>query len=191
MEFVRTDLAWRGIVDANPWWQTGSVPVSRGASYRRHAFATIYRALRATEGGRGIVVLGPRRVGKTVLLHQVVEDLLTEGVEPARICFLALDDVALRDADFGELLSLIETRKPARSQPRILLLDEVQHASDWAGWLKRLTDRRDPYAFLATGSSATALRRGGQDAGFGRWREMTLYPCPSKVRNRAYPGLAA
>jgi predicted AAA+ superfamily ATPase len=42
--------------------------------------------------------------------------------------------------------------------------------------LKRIADRRDPYVFLATGSSATALRRGGQDAGLGRWREMTLFP---------------
>ena len=63
-----------------------------------------------------------------------------------------------------------------RSDARYLLLDEVQHAKEWSGWIKRIADRRDPYVFLATGSSATALRHGGQDAGLGRWREMVLYP---------------
>lgn len=52
----------------------------------------------------------------------------------------------------------------------------MQHSPDWSGWLKRLADRRDPWRFFATGSSATALRHGGQDAGLGRWREMTLFP---------------
>ncbi len=123
-----------------------------------------------------MVVLGPRRVGKTVLIHQVVDGLLRRGVEPERIVLLTLDDVSLRGLDLGELLELVETRRPADGVDRYLLLDEVQHSPSWAGWLKRLADRRDPYRFLATGSSATALKHGGQDAGLGRWRELVLYP---------------
>jgi predicted AAA+ superfamily ATPase len=171
------ELVWRGIEQANPWWSTGSVPTARTAAFEREAFPTIFEALKRSEVGRGVVVLGPRRIGKTVLLHQVVAKLLKEGVDPKGICFLSLDDVALRDRDLGELLDLVTVRRPWTSdRPRFLLLDEIQHSKAWAGWLKRLTDRRDPYVFLATGSSATALRRGGQDAGLGRWREMTLFP---------------
>jgi uncharacterized protein len=170
------DLVWRGIEDANPWWRSGRVPPERTRAFRRHAFDTIFEGLRSSERGRGVVVLGPRRVGKTVLVHQIVEELLARGSPPDDICFLAVDDVALRDRDIGELLMLLEARKPRPDRIRTLLLDEVQHAPNWAGWLKRLADRADPYTFLATGSSATALRRGGQDAGVGRWREMTLFP---------------
>ncbi len=112
-----------------------------------------------------------------MLLHQIVEALLAQGVPPARICLLSLDDVALRGADLGELLQLVAARHPAPDgEPRFLLLDEIQHGRDWSGWLKRLTDQRQPWVFLATGSSATALRRGGQDAGVGRWTELVLYP---------------
>jgi predicted AAA+ superfamily ATPase len=172
-----TELIWRGIEEANPWWVSGAVPPARIRTFRRHAFPTIVAALKQAKIGRGVVVLGPRRVGKTVLLHQVVQQLLTDGVSKDEICFLSLDDVALRDGDIGELLKLVEVRRPLpENRPRYLLLDEVQHSKSWAGWLKRIGDRGDPYRFLATGSSATALRRGGQDAGLGRWREMTLFP---------------
>lgn len=177
MDAQLSELVWRGIIDSNPWWSTGKVPVQRTAPFRRHAFDAVYKALRSSERGRGLVVLGPRRVGKSVLVHQVIEKLLGEGVSPQEICFLALDDVALRNQDLGELLTLLEARQPiGPDRLRLLLLDEVQHSKDWSGWLKRLADRRDPYAFLATGSSASALAQGGQDKGFGRWMEMSLFP---------------
>ncbi len=184
------DLAWRGVLDANPWWSTGRVPPQRSSGFRRHAFPVLLAALHSTDEGRGIVVLGPRRVGKTVILHQLVEQILADGAAPDDLCMLSLDDVALRDRDLGELLELLEARRPRRpGVKRILLLDEVQHLRDWAGWLKRLADRRDPYVFLATGSSATALRRGGTDAGLGRWREMTILPWSFRehVELRALP----
>ncbi len=170
-------LVWRGILDANPWWTTGRIPHQRTAIFHRHAFETIYTAFVESKPGRGVVVLGPRRIGKTVLLHQVAERLVRETGDPAAVCLLTLDDVALRGRDLGELLALLESRRPQREgSSRYLLIDEIQHSPEWSGWLKRITDRRDPYVFLATGSSATALRRGGQDAGLGRWREIMLYP---------------
>ena len=185
-----SELVWRGVEEANPWWRTGKVPAARVAPFRRHAFPTILDAFRTAKPGRGVVVLGPRRIGKTVLLHQVVEQLLSEGQPAQDICFLSLDDVALRDRELGDLLSLVEARRPrAPDRPLLLLLDEIQHSRTWAGWLKRIADRNEPYVFLATGSSATALRRGGQDAGLGRWRELTLFPWSFRehVQLRALP----
>lgn len=82
----------------------------RGAASRRRAFDAIYRTLRRAERGRGVVVLGPRRVGKTVLLHQLVEQLLRDGVPPHDVWLLPLDDVALRDRDIGELVDPIRAR---------------------------------------------------------------------------------
>lgn len=175
MSQPNSDFVWWGIEQANPWWRTGAVPRQRTEAYRRHAFGDVYDALRSADPGRGVVLLGPRRVGKSVLLHQIVERLFEDGVPRADVVFLSLDDVALRQQDLGALLDQVAQRMPA-DRVRYLLLDEVQHAPQWSGWLKRLADRRDPWRFLATGSSATALAHGTQDAGFGRWREMVLYP---------------
>jgi predicted AAA+ superfamily ATPase len=174
------ELIWRGVREANPWWagRAGqTVPPERTRTFHRDAFEEVRDALLAVDRGRGIVLLGPRRVGKSVLLHQLVDALLAQGVAPLRIVLLSLDDVTLRGVDLGRLLDLVTVRAPvADGVERWLLLDEVQHAPEWAAWLKRIADRRDPWRFLATGSSATALRHGGQDAGLGRWREMTLFP---------------
>ena len=168
-------LVWQGIAASNPWWETCHVPSIRSAGFRRHGFSQIYQAFRDSGQGRGVVLLGPRRVGKTVLMHQVVEQLLADQVPPSAICMLSLDDVALRGQDLGALLDLVRVYQPYDGI-RYLLLDEIQHSPEWSGWLKRLADRKDPYVFLATGSSAMSLRHGGQDAGVGRWREITLFP---------------
>jgi predicted AAA+ superfamily ATPase len=174
---VDDEQVWDGILDANPWWSTGQVPSPRTREFHREAFPAIYEALQRADRGRGIVLLGPRRIGKSILLHQIAARLLADGVEPKRVVLLALDDVALRGAVLGRLRVLVRIRMPLPPDTeRWLLLDEIQHAPSWAGWLKRLADRRDPWRFFATGSSATALRHGGQDAGLGRWREMVLYP---------------
>lgn len=185
------DLIWRGMRDANPWWDTGKVPTARTRAFRRDAFAEIVHALDHAERGRGVVLLGPRRVGKSVLVHQVVDHLLARGAHAHSVVLLTLDDVALRGADLGTLLDLVSSRLPAHDGDGWLLLDEVQHSPEWAGWLKRIADRRDPWRFLATGSSATALRHGGQDAGVGRWREMTLYPWSFREHVRFRPRAAA
>lgn len=171
------DLVWQAIVSSNPWLYPQPGPAPRRYPFRRHAFDAVLDGLLRARPGRGLVVLGPRRVGKSVLLGQVVEALLERGVPTREIVLLSLDDVALRGRDLGEVLRVLEGRLPVDAgRHRYLLLDEIQHSPQWSGWLKRLADREDPYVFLATGSSATALRHGGQDAGLGRWREMLLFP---------------
>ena len=121
------DFIWRGIQAANPWWRTGTVPKERSPEFRRHAFHGIHAALQSCEVGRGVVVLGPRRVGKTVIAHQLVEQLLADGISPNEVCYIALDDVALRGRDIGDLIGLLESRNPAPAgRPRFLLLDEVR-----------------------------------------------------------------
>ena len=41
-----------------------------------------------------IVLRGPRQIGKTTLLNQVVDQLLNEGVDPRRLFRLQFDDLA-------------------------------------------------------------------------------------------------
>ena len=169
-------MTWAGLQSANPWWDEAQVPVSLAPRFEREAVAPIFAALQAAEPGRGLVVLGPRRVGKSTIAYQIVRKLLAAGVAAHDVCFMAFDDPALKFEPLGSLLDLYEARVPKRaSETRYLILDEVQFADDWALWLKRLADRKLPYRFLATGSAATALKKGGAP-GLGRWRELVLYP---------------
>ncbi len=67
------------IRDDNPWWR--GEPIAGVPPMRRWAFAPAMGGLK--RGLAPITVLrGPRQVGKTTLLNQVIQALIQEGVKP-------------------------------------------------------------------------------------------------------------
>src|SRR3989337_1702675 len=76
--------------DQNPWWEGRPLPVV--PKYQRWPFnkllARLLKPLAPILGGRG-----PRQVGKTPLQLQLLEELLSRGVEPKRILRVQFDDL--------------------------------------------------------------------------------------------------
>ncbi len=100
--------------------------------YRRAAVATL--AGRLAEPRRFIqVVAGPRQVGKTTLVGQVLED-----VEVASR-YASADQPSLRGPQWVAQ-QWDAARRDAGSGDGVLVLDEVQKAADWAESVKRLWD---------------------------------------------------
>jgi predicted AAA+ superfamily ATPase len=71
--------------NANPWWL--GEPIAGLPSFRRTAFEPVYHRL-ARGLAPAVVLRGPRQVGKTTLLTQVVDQFIRDGVDPKRL-FLA------------------------------------------------------------------------------------------------------
>jgi len=92
-----------------------------------------------------VVLLGPRRVGKTVL----IKTILAESVEP--YVFLNGEDVAARDLfkrrSVKSLLPILEGKK-------FLVIDEAQKITDIGNCLKLMVDEIEGLKVLITGSSA-------------------------------------
>ena len=130
---------------------------------------------------RGTLLLGPRQVGKSTLLHQLAESLLDEGCNPGNLSLFDFDDPRIRGQ--GSRAFEVEEHQPPGldpDQPRILLLDEVHLASDWASWFKQSVDRdrrrpRSMLRVLATSSAASLLQRGSVESGQGRWNDVLLF----------------
>ncbi len=77
--------------NANPWWL--GEPIAGLPSFRRTAFEPVYHRL--SRGLAPAVLLrGPRQVGKTTLLTQVVDQLIRDGVDPKRLFRLQFDDLS-------------------------------------------------------------------------------------------------
>ena len=177
------DGAERILRDSNPWWRGerlfGLPPV------RRWAFAPTLKGLKS--GLAPVTVLrGPRQVGKTTTLNQVIDTLLNEGVEPKRIFRVQFDDIPQLQRMATPILDLaawyadhvlgqsINAFAHASGGPVYLLLDEVQNLPDWATQVKHLVDLQ-PVRAVVTGSSALRIEA-GRDSLAGRLSTIEMGP---------------
>jgi predicted AAA+ superfamily ATPase len=172
----------RTVREMNPWWR--GEPVTKLEPIHRWAFDPVKNSL--LKGLAPATVLrGPRQIGKTTLLNQVIDSLLRDGVAPERILRLQFDELpSLRSVEtpiielaywYAEhVLGTSLTRATAANQPAYLFLDEVQNLADWAPQLKNLVDISGIRA-LVTGSSALRIEA-GRDSLAGRISTFELGP---------------
>lgn len=166
----------------NPWWRGAPAPPL--PRFHRWPFSRLRQLL---EGGitQATVLRGPRRVGKTILLRQIIESLLCEGVDPARILYVPFDELptlmgikepVLAVARWHEQCILRSTYNAAahQGQPAFLLFDEVQNLQSWAPQIKNLVDNHAVRA-LITGSSSLRIEA-GRDSLAGRVTTLDLGP---------------
>jgi uncharacterized protein len=100
-----------------------------------------------------IAIVGPRRVGKTYYLRQIVDILQLSIQQMIFIDFSEINSRDLRPEDFTQILScyyeLFSDRKP------FVLLDEIQGLVDFEPALKYLLNQKIPV--IITGSNSKTL----------------------------------
>ncbi len=119
-----------------------------------------------------IAIYGLRRVGKTVVMKQIINHLMLSGVEPLDILYLTFDDFQ------GELMEAIGVFERIRGR-RVgkgdyIFLDEVQKVPRWEEKVKVLYDISGA-KIIVSGSASAPLRRGGETLA-GRIVEFVLEP---------------
>jgi hypothetical protein len=166
----------------NPHWE--GKPGPPVPSFRRWVFSNLQRLLR-TGLTPAVVLRGPRRVGKTVLLRQLLEQLVRDGVPPQHILYIPFDEIEslrnVRDpvlsiARWYEQHVLKSTFNELASQgfEIYILLDEVQNLDAWAPQVKHLVDNHR-VRLLVTGSSSLRIEA-GRDSLAGRITSVDLGP---------------
>lgn len=159
----------------NPWWKTGLMNPKLSKTYKRFAFYEAIKWLKQKALRRIVVLTGARRVGKTTIQYQMIEELLSHGVAPPKIVYISMDHPMLKLAGFHEILECYhENIYPG--QDCYYFFDEVQYAQDWDKWLKTIYDIQPDTQVVATGSASPALIKGNQESGAGRW---TVIPVPT------------
>ena len=160
----------------NPWWQgAGADPAT--ISLRPRAYLGPVRQL-LTEPNlrRAVVLLGPRRVGKTILIRHLIGELMQAGVAAPRIAYVEMDHPLLHGQSLEALVRQIETATPDGEGTRYLFFDEIQSHKDWEKHLKPLVDHRPELRILVSGSAAAALKRQSTESGAGRFTDFLLPP---------------
>lgn len=160
----------------NLWWQTGQVDTDTLTMHPRAYLGPVRRLLLETNLRRAIVLLGPRRVGKTILIRHLVADLLRSGVPAQNIAYVEMDHPLLHGQSLEALIRQIELATPDGTGSRYLFFDEIQSHKDWEKHLKPLVDHRPDLHILVSGSAAAALKRKSTESGAGRFTDFLLPP---------------
>jgi predicted AAA+ superfamily ATPase len=111
-------------------------------------------------------------VGKTVLLHQLADELLERGWPPGNLTYFDFSDDRLTAPVPARDVEEARPNNMNPDRPRVFLLDEIRLAPRWSTWLKQAVDQRRG-CFVATDSAASLLRAGSRESGQGRWDEYT------------------
>lgn len=177
LEIPSQDVQRRLSTD-NPWWRGGQGIDAEESSWPRRAYFTQFANLTIdTSVRRAVVFIGPRRVGKTVMLKHLVARLLAEGVTGTDVLFLSLDTPLYSGRSLESLVQLfIDLQQHPAGKPLWVLFDEVQYLKDWEVHLKSLVDTYPHIRFVASGSAAAALRMKSRESGAGRFTEFILPP---------------
>jgi uncharacterized protein len=162
----------------NPWWgDARRVDDYFARMKRRGYFAGFARLVEDTAVRRAVILLGPRRVGKTVLLQQMIQKLLDAGTPSRRICYLSVDHPIYNGLDLDRLFAYCRAGSGAESPAGWhLFLDEVQYLPQWERHLKSLVDSYPRTRIVVSGSSAAALRMKSLESGAGRFTDFLLPP---------------
>jgi predicted AAA+ superfamily ATPase len=159
--------------DQNPWWRDAAIRRARGYPVRRDLELEILRRVLRIDDRRATLLLGPRQVGKTVLLLQLADELLEKGWPPQNLTYFDFSDeritgeISARDVVDAQPFGL------SPEYPRVFLLDEIRGAGSWDRWLKQAVDA-GVGRIVATDSAAGLLRAGAAESGQGRWDEVYI-----------------
>jgi predicted AAA+ superfamily ATPase len=166
----------------NPWWEGESRDLP---GFKRPLFEQLARDL--VELRQIVSLTGPRRVGKSTLILQLIQHLLSEGhTTPDRVLYYSLDDPTLGVAPEGpraidaivERFVDLRTRRLRSGQegPVFVCLDEIQRFERWEQHLKKYFDLELPIRWMVTGSASSPIFKKSRESLLGRIKDYHLLP---------------
>ena len=181
MEQITDTEIRRRLAFDNPWWTTG-VGIDREyrAWPRRAYFKAFYDLVERRSPRRAVVLMGPRRVGKTVMINQAIQSLLDGGVAGTAILYVSLDTPLYTGLWMEKLLNLfMDEHGHGPGAELFVFFDEVQYHPDWERHLKSLVDSFRDVKFTVSGSAAAALRL--EEPGIRGWAVYRLSPASAEL----------
>jgi len=99
-------------------------------------------------------IIGVRRCGKTVLMYQIISNLIQKKINPKNILYLNFDDPEL--VNFEEA---IKTSLHINPDISYIFLDEIQNIKDWEKYIRVYYDQKKFKQIFVSGSSASLISR--------------------------------
>lgn len=175
--FIEEEIRKRMVSD-NPWWELGKVDEYFTQLPRRAYLDDFYRLVTDLTVRRAVILMGPRRVGKTVMIYHSIDRLISSGVDPKKIIYVSVDTPIYNNISLENLFSL--ARKALKNEENhagyYVFFDEIQYLKNWEVHLKSMVDTFRSSRFVASGSAAAALKMKSIESGAGRFSDFLLPP---------------
>ncbi|WP_026776620.1 ATP-binding protein [Polaribacter sp. Hel_I_88] len=161
----------------NPWWKKNKIDDYYSSMKRRLYFNLFSPLIYEKKIKRAVVLMGPRRVGKTVMLFHLVQDLIDHKVPSKKICYLSIENPIYNGLSLEEMLiHFLRFTKQDDSEELFIIFDEIQYLKNWEVHLKTLVDSYHKIKFIVSGSAAAALKLKSIESGAGRFTDFMLPP---------------
>ena len=161
----------------NYWWTHDRIEDDYYEMQRRMYFEIFKPMVVNTDIKRAVVLMGPRRVGKTVMLHHTIQALIDSGIPSQKIIFITVENPIYINISLDQLFRLaLEAVGSKDTKGFYVFFDEIQYLKDWEIHLKTLVDSYRNTKFIVSGSAAAALKFKSNESGAGRFTDFLLPP---------------
>ena len=136
------------LIRQNPWWKNKKIELP---TFERDLFKELQPYIKYKQI---LAVVGLRRVGKTILMKQIIQKLKTEN---NNICYISFDDIDFQKYEVAENLINYFLEYSNKKEMRYLFLDEIQKLPNWADLLKVYYDTEEKLKIIISGSASLEL----------------------------------
>ncbi len=162
----------------NPWWQSAKRTFPGTPQFRRPIFNQIRNDIQHVP--QIISITGPRRVGKSTLLIQLIEDLIRSNISADRLLYYSFDDPALlaHQDHIGEIVDQMVQMLVSKKDLQLgyLFFDEIQRLINWELFLKKYYDLKYPLRIVISGSASSPIFKKSRESLLGRIKDYHLLP---------------
>lgn len=179
MKTISTQQVKKRLFSENPWWEPNEdIPATYSSLTPRLYLELLFPLIINRSVNRAVVLMGPRRVGKTVMIHHSIKKLTNSGVNPLNICYVSIDHPIYNGLGIDDILEIYVdiTGIDYSSTECYFFFDEIQYLKDWERYLKTIVDRYPKAKCIVSGSAAAALRLKSSESGAGRFTDFLLPP---------------
>ncbi|GHT07322.1 ATPase [Bacteroidia bacterium] len=120
------------------------------------------------------VFVGLRRVGKTFMLFQQIQHLISTGVPKEQILYINFEEERLSELTTADFQLILDCYGEMYEHKPILFLDEIQLIDKWEKFARRLADTQ--YRVYISGSNAKMLSSEIATTLGGRYLIKEIYP---------------
>lgn len=140
----------RLLIKQNPWWVGEKVKLPK---FERDMLQNV---LKYAKHKQVIAITGLRRVGKTVLMKQLMQKL---NAKSNNLCYVSFDDIEFQDYKVTDSIIQYFLEFSDKTSTRYLFLDEVQKLPNWADLLKVYYDTEENLKIFISGSASLDISK--------------------------------